>query len=76
MTARARPQLTTIGRILELERRVDEHDEMKKQLKEIHELLFGAKAILWFLGKVSAWVAGAGAIIVTGITIWKFATGH
>jgi hypothetical protein len=63
-------------RIAALERRVDEHDEMKTQVKEIHDMLSAGRAILWFIGKISAWVGGTGGTIVIGITIWKFATGH
>lgn len=63
-------------RLSVLERRVDEHDEMKTMVKEMHDLLFGAKAILWFLTKASAWTGG-GVTIAGGLTlIVKFFTGH
>ncbi len=47
---------------------------METQLKEIHDLLFGAKAILWFLGKVLAWVGGPSAIAGAVYVAWRFVT--
>jgi hypothetical protein len=49
---------------------------MEGQLKEIHDLLFGAKAILWFIGKVLAWVGGPSAIAGFGYMAWRSFTGH
>jgi hypothetical protein len=63
-------------RISELERRVDEHDGMKQQVQEMHDLLFGARAILWFIGKVLAWIGGPSAIAAVGYAAWRTFTGH
>lgn len=66
---------TQLGRIETIERRLDYVDEalepMQTQLKEIHDLLFGAKAILWFLTKVCGWTGGGVAVAGTIVLIWK-----
>ena len=62
-------------RIAALERRADEHDKMADQVKEIHELLFGAKAILWFVTKLSAWCGGVVAMGAGSVMILKFFRG-
>jgi hypothetical protein len=45
--------------------------KMETQLKEIHDLLFGARAIIWFVGKVLAWVGGPSAIAGAAFVAWK-----
>lgn len=69
----ARP--TTSQRLDSVEKRIDAHDElfepMAKRVQEIHELLLGARAIIWFIGKVSAWVGGPSALAGAGYAVWR-----
>ncbi|QQO30746.1 hypothetical protein JJC00_18860 [Bradyrhizobium diazoefficiens] len=69
------PRITTADRLAALEARADTHDQlfepMAKRVQEIHELLLGAKAIIWFVGKVSAWVGGPGALAGAGWAVWR-----
>jgi hypothetical protein len=62
-------------RLAALERRVDTVDEtltpMQTQLSEIHDLLFGAKAIAWFMTKALLWTGGIVTIIGGLVGIWK-----
>jgi hypothetical protein len=43
---------------------------------EIRELLLGAKAIVWFTGKVVAWVGGPSAIAGAGFVAWRYFASH
>ena len=46
-------------------------EKIEKHVGEIRELLLGAKAILWFVGKISAWIGGPSALAGAGYAVWR-----
>lgn len=83
MTSRARALVSDRERITVLEGRSDAHDvalmalgPMQTQLKDIHDMLIAGRAILWLLGKVSAWVGGPSVIAGVGYAAWRTFIGH
>jgi hypothetical protein len=44
---------------------------IETKVDEIHQLLFGAKAILWFVTKVGGVAGGLAALAASTIAIWK-----
>lgn len=46
--------------------------KIEETVGDIHELLLGAKAILWFIGKVVAWVGGPSAICGAAFMAWRY----
>lgn len=67
---------TYLGRILELERRVDEHDGMKLQVNEMHEILTGLRSIGRIVRGITYYFGGPSAVAGAGLYAWKFFTGH
>ncbi|WKA31617.1 hypothetical protein [Bradyrhizobium roseum] len=49
----------------------DRLEKIEKTVSEIRELLLGAKAIIWFVGKIVAWVGGPSAIAGAGYAVWR-----
>jgi len=64
-----------VERIAALETRLDALDKVLEataaQVKEIHGLLLGARAILWSVGRTLAWVGGPSVFGLISYTIWR-----
>jgi hypothetical protein len=69
-------QPTYIGRIVDLERRVDEHDAMKVQVSEMHEILIAIRTIGRAVRFVLTWFGGPSVVGTAGLYAWRFFTGH
>ena len=69
------PRLNHGERITALEHRQNDADKrlerMEPLLTEIHQLLTGAKAVLWVAAKVGGWITLCCTVIGAGVAIYK-----
>jgi Flp pilus assembly protein TadB len=51
-------------------------DGIDTKLTQLHDLFVGAKAIKWLIAGLIALSVSTGSIVVAGITVFRFLTGH